>query len=500
MDTLVLEQGEAHGGKETDKYVILSNQQNHPVEVNIHDEKGEESIIIFKLESFSFSLIKDKAIDDQYDIKITLDSFNKNIPRTTVFIKDAYHAQNKDTLKLNGKYNFYTEDGLFLSSYAWPKTIKIDERGYFPFTPKFIVSYDTSRDFIHQDYLKNTNKDEVSISLQKKQGNLSADLIMVGQDGILLDENMHLNLVDTPFKDTIKGNKENNVITVLYGGDDYLEGGEGHDIYRISDSPENNKNRTISINNKDATQKPEKDLLILPVPLIQINHIQTIGQDIILSSKHEPEKNLKICFQNFLLDESYRHISIFDSKQNQLFELNVDEQGKPRFYCAYSHLSSTENADTLFISDADTLTGNLLEAKGGDDFIIDYSHLSPTIDGGKGNDVIIAMESGNKDLNGDEGNDQLFSGEGDDSLMGGQGNDLLSGGKGNDMYYVGRSDGHTTIEDNGGNDILFLMNIHVDELLFTQIEENIYIALKNIDIKTFSIELSECGSGSEEKK
>lgn len=142
---------------------------------------------------------------------------------------------------------------------------------------------------------------------------------------------------------------------------------------------------------------------------------------------------------------------------------------------------------------------NTLDAKGGNDLVIDNSHYDRNINAGAGNDTIIAMENGNKDLFGDSGNDKLFSGTGKDTLRGGQGDDVLSGGEGDDRYFVDRSDGHTTIEDSGGTDTLFLLDIDVDELCFTPVEDGVYITLKNSSFTTFSIKLME-GKGDPEEK
>ena len=57
------------------------------------------------------------------------------------------------------------------------------------------------------------------------------------------------------------------------------------------------------------------------------------------------------------------------------------------------------------------------------------------VDGGAGNDVITANDSGNALLGG-EGNDQLHGGLGTDNLDGGTGNDTMTGGAGDDIYVV----------------------------------------------------------------
>lgn len=233
--------------------------------------------------------------------------------------------------------------------------------------------------------------------------------------------------------------------------------------------------------------------------MTQISHIQSIGQDVLLSSANEPDQNLKIRFQNFLKDPSYRHIHILDSTQ-QFFQLNVNEQGQAYLGSPPGSLCATENADTLVITDGDILAENKLNALEGRDVIIDKSHYDYSLHGGEGDDIIIALETGHKKLYGDEGQDQLFSGPGNDDLTGGKGNDWLAGGKGDDRYFVNRLDEHTRIEDSGGRDTLVLADIRADELCFTQIDQDIYITLTDPLFRdTFSIKLTEWSSSAEKK-
>lgn len=429
----------------------------------------------------------------EYYIKITI--VHENDPSTSLFINDAYHASKTDenTLELNGQYLFFTGDGILLFP-DWPQTITMDEQEHFSFTPKFHAQYSVMHDISHQAYFQNTPKDDIQICLEKRENN--DDLITVGQDTVLLSSNMALRLVDTPFNDILKGHSRNNRLTSCRGND-ILEGKGGQDVYDIQ-QPEN-VGRTVWINNKDTAEYPEYDLLMLPVPLSQISDIQATGQDIVLSSRYEPDKNLKIRFQNFLQDESYRHITILDSK-NHLFELNVDDKGQAYLGDPPGSLFPTGNADTLIITDGDILENHQLNALEGSDVIMDKSDYHYSLYGGEGDDMMMTLENGNKKLYGDEGHDQLFSGPGDDILTGGKGNDWLSGGDGNDQYFVYRLDGNTTIEDKGGEkDILVLPDIDANELCFTKVKEDIYITLKNTSCNLFSIKLKAWGSAPEKK-
>ena len=57
--------------------------------------------------------------------------------------------------------------------------------------------------------------------------------------------------------------------------------------------------------------------------------------------------------------------------------------------------------------------------------------------GGRGNDVLRGIGSGEDNFSGDAGRDTLIGGGGDDELLGGTGADRLAGGRGNDRLDVG---------------------------------------------------------------
>ncbi|MBI4190070.1 MAG: putative Ig domain-containing protein, partial [Betaproteobacteria bacterium] len=103
---------------------------------------------------------------------------------------------------------------------------------------------------------------------------------------------------------------------------------------------------------------------------------------------------------------------------------------------------------------------DIIYAGAGDDFVI----------AGRGDDVVYGGED--KDwIEGNEGDDTLYGGIGDDKLfgdnppsgtsvagndylVGGTGDDLMNGGAGADIYVLAPGDGHDTIEDSAGDDLL----------------------------------------------
>ncbi len=88
-------------------------------------------------------------------------------------------------------------------------------------------------------------------------------------------------------------------------------------------------------------------------------------------------------------------------------------------------------------------TGNDTIDGGGDD---------DTLNGGSGDDSVQGG-SGEDTLNGDEGDDKLDGGAGKDVINGGAGNDNLLGGDGNDT--LNGDSGNDTIDGGDGNDTLF---------------------------------------------
>jgi Ca2+-binding RTX toxin-like protein len=75
-----------------------------------------------------------------------------------------------------------------------------------------------------------------------------------------------------------------------------------------------------------------------------------------------------------------------------------------------------------------------------------------TIDGGKGDDIIMGS-SGDDTIRGGSGDDIIFGGGGNDNIDGGRGNDTIMGGDGNDQIHGGR--GNDFIMGNHGNDHVY---------------------------------------------
>jgi len=80
----------------------------------------------------------------------------------------------------------------------------------------------------------------------------------------------------------------------------------------------------------------------------------------------------------------------------------------------------------------------------GDDVLVNNGSIGVTLDGGDGDDILLAGDGGDT-LIGGAGDDTLIGGAGDDTLIGGDGDDVLIGGAGNDVFDPGTS-GDITIQ------------------------------------------------------
>jgi len=109
--------------------------------------------------------------------------------------------------------------------------------------------------------------------------------------------------------------------------------------------------------------------------------------------------------------------------------------------------------------------------------LLDGGQDNDTIYAGSGNDTIIGGQ-GNDKLFGDEGDDILDGGEGNDTVYAGSGNDTIIGGQGNDTYYLTLTDGQNIIDNsasNLGQDTLVLDAVNMDDVSFSQHDQDLYI-------------------------
>jgi Ca2+-binding RTX toxin-like protein len=105
----------------------------------------------------------------------------------------------------------------------------------------------------------------------------------------------------------------------------------------------------------------------------------------------------------------------------------------------------------------------------GNDNVLDFSATtffsSRNVEGGGGNDTIIATNSATSTYDGNSGDDVLNGGSVADNLIGSNGNDTLTGGGGNDCFYFNTAlnaftnlDTITDFKKEGDADIIYLSN------------------------------------------
>ncbi|ATW34340.1 hypothetical protein [Candidatus Williamhamiltonella defendens] len=495
-DVLTFEQGSIDGGEGNDHYILLQNSTSENVIAHIYEVKDDFSFINLHYNVADITSVFLKKDHDIYSIDITLR--NKNKTETTLALHDIYSFEKEDVEKkyllLNNQYIFSTLDG-FLLFPNWPQVIEKNLEGAFPLSLTFNAQYNLFSDIENRSDIKNFSKEQINFIFRKIA---QQDLLIVGEKRFFLPDSVKLMMVDTPFNDKLIGDSENNLF-ISRRGNDQLEGGAGRDIYRI-EHPDDNERR-IWINNNDNSTNPDYDLLILPVGIEQMNIIFKGSDDVILkTNSSNQEKKLEIVFWQFMKNKSYQHITILDAHY-QLYHIEVNEEGKIYLDQYDTHIVPTEKEDHLVLTDGDYFTEEKLDAGAGDDLIIDHSHHHRTLHGGDGNDRIIATGNGNKWLYGDAGNDTILSYEGNNFIYGGTGNDFLSGGVGDDIYLITPNDGHTVIEDTGGNDTLILYGMDEGEFHTIEEGEDLVFKLSNPEFENrFSVKIKKGACSTDEQK
>lgn len=133
------------------------------------------------------------------------------------------------------------------------------------------------------------------------------------------------------------------------------------------------------------------------------------------------------------------------------------------------------NRDFNFVFDDGTVLGQYdIKAKyapiygtDGDDWLAIQNGDNGIIHGGAGNDGL-SGGSGNDELYGEFGDDTLYGNDGNDILDGGTGNDTLCGGNGTDTYIFAKGYGNDTINEWGSDhSIVKLTDINSDEVTIT---------------------------------
>lgn len=105
------------------------------------------------------------------------------------------------------------------------------------------------------------------------------------------------------------------------------------------------------------------------------------------------------------------------------------------------------------------------------------SNFNDTLTGSTGDNLI----------RGGLGNDTLRGGDGNDILLGEAGNDLKEGGNGDDEYRYTLGEGHDTIEDVDGSDIITVYNVNLADVDFDHVGNNLVINLDAAYTSTITV-------------
>jgi len=245
-------------------------------------------------------------------------------------------------------------------------------------------------------------------------GNIGNDVLYGGHDNDTL--------LGGDGQDSLYGDYGDDILNGGLGINDYMEGGEGSDVYLFAAGDGN-----TTISNYD-TSSARYDVLRFATGISFSDVlVRRSGNDLLLTLQSNGEV---LTVQNhFLGGNQYQ-------------------------------LNAVEFADGT-IWNSTTLTEKLLTGTSGAD----------TITGFATNDIINGL-GGNDTLNGGSGNDTLYGGDGDDSLNGGTGTDWLLGELGNDTYTVDNAGDNVTESVNAGTDkinssVTYTISANVENLTLT---------------------------------
>ncbi|GKH61412.1 hypothetical protein CE91St25_17480 [Campylobacter ureolyticus] len=241
---------------------------------------------------------------------------------------------------------------------------------------------------------------------------------------------------------TIYGSNQTDVINGK-GGDDKFYGAGGDDLYEFD---KNFGNDIIY-----DTQGDNEIVFTDGIALKDLSFKRELANLIIYVTNENGEKD-SITVQNFFdIGDNLGNGVIKNINFADRTKLNIDDILK------FSPLIGTDGDDKFYL----TSNNDNFKALGGNDIVY----------GGVGDDAI----------GGEDGNDILYGGIGNDILNGGTGNDELYGEEGNDTYVFSKEWGQDIIKDyDGFNNIEFIDNISIDDLVFNKNGRDLVISDKEL--------------------
>lgn len=251
--------------------------------------------------------------------------------------------------------------------------------------------------------------------------------------------------------DTITGTSLNDK---LYGGsgDDTLYGGYGDDkIY----GEKGNDTIYGGQGNDTITGGAGLNSIVLEDNFGNDTVNLTKGENLIISYNQAPS-NYEIKGNNIVITNRDGSITVKNFAKKDIVgskgSIYFDEQNlKEIIYNSSSQIINKKSYSGKWLNEIIDASGN---------------NKKISINGNGGNDTIIGTNY----------NDTLKGGSGNDSIEGGQGNDKLNGGTGNNTLIFRANSGKDTVYSGKGNDTIKLENINSNDVVTTQVKNNLVIA------------------------
>ncbi|ASV34251.1 calcium-binding protein [Candidatus Hamiltonella defensa] len=315
-DTLVAQAGELDGGEGTDFYRILQNTRSDDVTLTIKEENNPEEFSPVFLDYTVNQIISIKRVKQDVFIELR----NKNSSITTLTLSDLYiFSTQQQKRTLTTQYIFYTQDGMIFTGLPSDITFNFDNEEPEPLTliAQYIPNFD-------KKHLPKTDSEETPFIIQKMSCQHNPGVIDLKDEKKILPDFLKLVPQESGFDDDLQGDDLSNIL-LSTTGQDRLEGKGGRDIYVVEDRP---TGKEVSIDNYDApeTGDPEQDILLLPFSLKEIAITQE-EDDVIVSHLDSPAEHVKLRLVNFMLDKTYRHLSVVD-KEGGVHTVSINSQNE----------------------------------------------------------------------------------------------------------------------------------------------------------------------------
>ncbi|HHE6469969.1 TPA: calcium-binding protein [Providencia rettgeri] len=452
-DNLIFSSGVARGGDGDDNYYLrryqwknVKNKSITKLSARIVEKtKGKSEVHL----GYTLKEIVNVArIDNDLLLTIKTESPYKTTDTLELNLKLKNVYQNQpDGEKLQHHYQLYTHDGFCLIPILMNNENKEGVSKFYE------ISY-----FQDKDYLTRSGQnDKVVINQEKKN-------IIINNRGYLSplwgDFNFNGNIENL----TYTGSDGNDHLTMV-NRNSYIIATKKNDIYQLKPSDLVQSELIIDLSNIK-----EKDInnssVIIKLPDEYEDQLRTDGQSIYVANIFN-DKKLDIKFVGYE-NKKFQHVYIKDANDN-IFNIALNKEGHKISARKKNHFL-TRQSDKFYLNRGEYYQGAIIDALEGDDAIYNYSENGVIVNGGNGNDKLIAYKGMNV-LYGGAGNDVVNGGMQGDLLLSDLGDDILNGNDGNDHYIVDGSigTGTTIINDNKGINNIHLMHFYKE---YKVVEEN----------------------------